>query len=576
VLRDLHIRNLAVVEEASIELGSGLNVLSGETGAGKSIVVDSLVLLAGARAASDLIRTDADKLHVTGVFEPSGNGWRRVLRDAGLEADDDELMVRREITRSGKNRVFVNDHPVTLKLLAELSPHLLRIHGQREELGLVAPELQRTWLDRCGGRAAEKLLARTAASFAAWRALADRYQRLTGDERVRQGQIDLLRFQLQEIDSAGLVAGEEVELRRDREVLRHAEAIQESLTLAGTLLFDQEDAAHGSLIRARTSLEQISHWEPQAGEWVTELKELDIRLGELEAAIARRRDEVEADPQRLNAIEDRLALIERLLKKYGAEGTSAAVLAHRDAVDEELAELEGDESALATLDAEARVALDAYRDIATELSQARREWAATLERRVSKDLRELALDKARFLVTFEHRARSTSPLHLAGEAVEFSELGFDQVVFNFAANPGEEPRPLARVASGGELSRLYLAVQLAAQGTSRATVVSGATLVFDEVDTGVGGAEAARLGGMLRRLAGGGQILAVTHLPQMASCADQHFKVKKHVTRGRTHTDVEALGEESRIEEVARMLAGNEVTDASLTHARELIAGATG
>ncbi len=569
MLRDLHIRNLAVVEEASIELGPGLNVLSGETGAGKSIVVDSLVLLSGARAATELIRSGADVLHVTGVFEPAGKAWRRVLAEAGLDADD-ELIVRREITRSGKNRVFVNDRPVTLKLLAELSPHLLRIHGQREELGLVASELQRRWLDCCAGPAAKKLLDRTAAAHAAWHALAERLKRLTGDERIRQERIDLLRFQLREIESAGLVAGEEEGLRREREVLRHAETIQEALTRASTLLFDQENAAYESLARSRTSLEQIRGWDPQAGEWADELQELDIRLGELESSIARRREEVEADPQRLNAVEDRLATIERLLRKYGS--TSAEVLAHRDAVDEELAELEGDESALIALEAEAEAALGVYRDVATELSEARREWSKTLVHRVKKDLRDLALEKARFGVAFRRRARSASPLRLAGEAVEFGELGFDQVVFTFAANPGEEPRPLARVASGGELSRLYLAVQLAARGSGRDA--SATALVFDEVDSGLGGAEAARLGGMLRRLARGGQILAVTHLPQVASCADLHFKVTKRVRGGRTHTGVELLAEAARVEEVARMLAGSEVTETSLSHARELISGA--
>ncbi len=567
MLRDLHIRNLAVLEEAAIEFGPGFNVLSGETGAGKSIVVDSLALLAGARASTDLIRTGADALHVTGIFEPEGEAWRRRLEEAGVEAEDGELVVRREISRAGRNRVFVNDRPVTLKLVAELAPALLRIHGQREELGLVAPDFQRRWLDLCGGTEARKLLARIAEAYAGYRAAAERLERLTGDDRMRQERLDLLRFQLSEIDDAELTAGEEDELRRSREVLRHSEAIQEALAAASGLLFEDQNAAWEALGRARHQLDQVSGWEPRAGEWAAELEELHVRLGDLESAIGRRRDEVEADPQRLNAIEDRLALLERLFRKHGQSTTE--VLAYRDEITAEIEELAGDESMLAELERDVATKLEAYRAVAAELSERRRAWGGVLAKRVRKDLRELALDKARFTVELERRAKSSSPLLVAGEPVEFSELGYDHVVFLFSPNPGEELRPLARVASGGELSRLYLAVQLAVRGKKRAS--TRATLVFDEVDTGVGGAEAASLGGKLRRLAQGGQILAVTHLPQVASRADVHFKVRKRVRKGRTLTAVERLAETSRVEEVARMLAGSEVTELSLSHAREMI-----
>jgi DNA repair protein RecN (Recombination protein N) len=568
MLRDLHLKNLAVLEEAAIELRPGFNVLSGETGAGKSIVVDSLALLAGARASADLIRTGADALQVTGVFEPAGGDWRRRLEEAGVEAGDGELVVRREINREGRNRVFVNDQPVTLKLLADLAPALLRIHGQREELGLVAPELQRVWLDRSAGAEAAALLERTAAAYAAWDVVGRRLERRTGDDRVRQERLDLLRFQAAEIDAAELRAGEEEELRREREVLRHSEAIQEALAGACDLLFEQENAAWEALGRARHHLEQVASWEPLAAAWAAELAEIHVRLGDLESDLGRRREEVEADPRRLNAIEDRLALLERLMKKYGTD--SGAVLAHRRAVAEELDELESDESAVAALEDEARAALGAYRETAGALSGARRTWAGQFTRRVEKELRELSLARARFAVELGRRKRGSSPLAVDGEGVEFNELGYDQVVYLFSPNPGEELRPLGRVASGGELSRLYLAVQLAARGTS--ATASGATLVFDEVDAGVGGAEAATLGAKLRRLARGGQILAVTHLPQVASSADVHFKVTKEVRRGRTHTAVERLEEARRVDEVARMLAGAEVTELSLSHARELIA----
>ncbi len=571
MLRDLHIRNLAVLEEASIELGAGFNVLSGETGAGKSIVVDSLALLSGVRASSDLIRTGADSLTVTGFFDPD-SGSQKLLLEAGIELDGDELVVRREVARSGRNRVFVNDRPVTLKLLAEIAPFLIRIHGQREELGLVAPELQRTWLDLCGAAEATKLLQQVADAFAGYRAAAARLERLSGDDRSRHERIDFLRFQLAEIDDAKIELGEEDELRRDREVLRHTESIQQALDEANTLLFDQESAAYDQVNRSRQALQAVESWEPEAGGWVRELDELSIRLGELEAALRHRLDEVEADPKRLDAIEDRLVTLERMFRKHGT--SSAETLERRATLAAELLELEGDESTLAEVEEQVRQTIANYREVAGELSDGRRRWAETLARRVKKDLRDMALEKAQFSVRLERRRRTDSQLQVAGEGIEFGELGYDHVVFVFSPNPGEELRALHKVASGGELSRLYLAVQLATRGGSRTT--GPVTLVFDEVDAGVGGGEAAVLGAKMKRLARGGQILSVTHLPQVASCADLHFKVSKQVRKGRTHTRLQRLAENARVDEVARMLAGSEVTELSRSHARELIEGAGG
>lgn len=567
MLTDLHIRNLAVLEAASIEFGPGFNVLSGETGAGKSIVVDSLALLSGVRASTELIRTGAETLTVTGVFRPEGEAWRRPLEAAGLEPQGDELVIRREVSRAGRNRVFVDDQPVTLKLLADLAPSLLRIHGQREELGLVDPELQRTWLDRCGGAQAAAPLRSVAKTFDAYRTLALRLERLTGDERARQERIDFLRFQLSEIDGAGLEAGEEDALRQEREVLRHAEAIQQGLSQAAEVLFDREEAAHGALARALQALQGIVDWEPAAAAWAGEVEELEIRLGEMESALRRRIDEVEADPRRLDAVEDRLAVLERLLSKYGA--TSADVLALRDRLDGELAELEDAEGSHAELEAQITEALERYRVAAEKLTAARKRWAKRLTTRVHEHLRGLALGKARFEVDLEPRRRQGSPLVVGGNGVEPGPLGIDHVTYLFSPNPGEEAGPLAKVASGGELSRLYLAVQLASRGDDGAA--AGATLVFDEVDTGIGGAEAAELGAKVRRLARGGQVFAVTHLPQVASQADTHFKVKKDVQGGRTRTAVDRLSADGRVEEIARMLAGSKITELSLSHARELI-----
>ncbi|HEV8629117.1 MAG TPA: AAA family ATPase, partial [Thermoanaerobaculia bacterium] len=489
MLRDLHVRNLAVLAEASVGFGPGLNVLSGETGAGKSIVVDSLALLAGGRASADLIRTGADALTVTGSFTPEGKVWKATLAAAGVEAADDELVVRREVSREGRSRAFVNDQPVTARLLAELAPHLLALHGQRDELGLADPELQRGWLDRSGGAEAEALRVRAGAAWEAYRAVAERLELLTGDERARRDRIDSLRFQLGELDGAHLSAGEEETLRAERQVLRHAEAILRGLAGASAHLSEDDGAAAERLRRAGEQLTEVGEWEPRAASWAGELDELRVRLDDLALAVSRRAGEVEADPARLDAVEERLAALERLFRKYG-DG-SAVLLERRAALAAELAELDTDEEGRAALEKQVGEALTAYRQAAGELSASRWRWAASLGKAIGKELGDLALPKAKLGVELGTRRRAGSPVVVDGEPVEAGPQGWDQVTFTFSPNPGEEPRPLAKSASGGELARVYLALQLAVRGGGRA---SGATMVFDEVDAGIGGREAAAVG----------------------------------------------------------------------------------
>lgn len=571
MLRELHVRNLAVLAGVSVEFGPGLNVLSGETGAGKSIVVDSLALLAGARASDEMVRTGADVLSVAGVFEPVGPGWREVLAGSGIEAGGGdgpvELLVRREIHRNGRNRVYVDDQPATVRLLADLAPFLLRIHGQREELGLVAPDLQRVWLDRSGGPEAAELLERVGGAYDRWAELAGRLERIAGDRRVREERLDLLRFQASEIDAAGLQPGEDDELRRERDVLRNAEAILRALGTSAEILFEEEGAAVDRLARSEELLGGIEDWQPDAGPWRGELEDARIRIEEVARSIRRRLDGIEADPRRLDALEERLAAIERLCKKYGAD--AAAVLERRREIGREIEELEGEAESREDLEAQAARALDDYRREALALSERRAAWGEALASRIHEEIAELGLGKARLEVSLGRRRREGSPLVVDGEAVEGTREGIDRVVFLFTPNPGEEPQPLARIASGGELSRVSLGLQLATLGETEASP----TLIFDEVDAGIGGAQAAALGRKLRRLAASGQILAVTHLPQVVSHGHLHFRVTKVEEEGRTSTTVRELTGDERVEEVARMLAGRRVTDLSLSHARELLDG---
>lgn len=566
MLTDLHVRNLAVISEASVELGAGFNVLTGETGAGKSIVVDALALLRGARASTDLLRSGADRLVVSGRFD-AGRETRDLLAAAGIEVDD-ELVVRREVEREGRNRAFVNDQPVTVKLLKEVMEPLLHIHAQREELGLASPELQRSFLDARGGEVAEALLRETAAAHATYRGLADRLDRVRGDRRLHAERVDLLRFQIGQIDGTRLEPGEDAELCAERDRLRNSEAIVAALGGSQLELAEEDGAAVERLARAEQQLHRIEEWLPETAAWLDELRELRIRASELADAVRHRLDGVAADPRRLDLVEERLDVIDRLRRKYG--DSVSEILAFRAARAQELTQLEGDLADSSALEADVVAALAAYHEVAGRLSLRRREWGDDLVRTTQAQLEELALARARLSVDLGADEQDGSPLVVAGAGVRFGPHGFDRVELLLAANPGEEPRPLATSASGGELSRIYLALRLAAQQPRAARV----TMVFDEADAGLGGEAASALGRKLRRLGKGSQILAVTHLAQVASFADCHFGVRKAVSRGRTETTVQRLGDAMRVEEVARMLAGDRLTEVSRTHAEELIAAA--
>jgi DNA repair protein RecN (Recombination protein N) len=587
MLGHLHIKNLAVLSEASVEFQPGWNVLTGETGAGKSIVVDSLALLAGARASGDLIRTDADTLTVTGTFDGVGPRCDAILEQAGLEPAAGELVIRRDISRSGRNRVFVNDQPATLRLLADLAPALLRIHGQREELGLVHPELQRAWVDRQGGAEGDRLLAEVARLHADYRRLAERLASVGTDERLRRERLELAAFQIAEIERAALAAGEEEELRRERDLLRNADAIARALGGLVGLVEDEEGSCTERLAAAATGLAAVAEWHGEAAGWIGELDELRIRAAELARTVRQHAERIDADPTRLARVEDRLAIVERLCRKYGP--SSADVLARLEALRAERSDLELGVEQRGELERLVAAALDRYRDAALELSRRRAGWGEELSAHVRRELADLALRKARLEIRLDRRPREESPLVVDGQPVDFGEHGIDAVSFEFSPNPGEALRPLQRVASGGELSRVYLALQLVGRAPRRAASPRGAkrsrsageaagdadgepTLVFDEVDAGIGGVEAVVLGRKLRELARGGQILSVTHLPQVASLGDHHLAVEKQVRGGRTFVAVRTLEGRARVDEIARMLGGEEAAAAARDHAEAMLA----
>jgi DNA repair protein RecN (Recombination protein N) len=480
-------------------------------------------------------------------------------------------VVRREVGRDGRSRAYLDDQPVTLRLLAEVSGPLLSLHAQREELELASPEQQRALLDRAGGLEAAPVLAGTSETHAAYAALAERLARVEGDERARRERVETLRFALQEIDGVGLHAGEEETLRADRELLRHAEAVTSALSGVWEALAEGEESVAQRLALARRLLDGVAQWLPEARGWGGEIDQARIQVGELGRSVRDRLAGVEAEPGRLDAIEERLARLERLFHKHG--GGSREILERRDQMATQLGQLEGDVEHRDALAVEVAGALARYRGAAEQLSARRRAWADELAARLQRELGDLALGRARFSVGFEVRRREDSPLLIGGAPVEFGAAGVDRVTFRLAANPGEEARSLARSASGGELARIYLALQLAVRADGPG---AASTMVFDEADAGLGGEAAHALGRKLARLARGGQILAVTHLPQVACHADRHFLVVKRVRGGRTRTTVERLDDEGRVQEIARMLAGDEPSAVALSHAREMLRAMAG
>jgi DNA repair protein RecN (Recombination protein N) len=553
MLRELRIRNFAVAENVTVVFAPGLNVLTGETGAGKSILIDALLLLRGARAQTDLIRTDAEAATVEAVFElPKDGRAAAVLGDAGLAADDGEVVIRRELTRAGRHRAFVNDSPVTVALLERLGEHLVDVHGQHEHQRLLEPLRQLELVDRFAD--VDELAERVAGLFAKFRAAHAEVERTRGAERDRAQREDVLRFQISELDASRLRVGEEEELRVERRRLQHAERFAAGLAEVTALLAEDTHSVGHSLARAMRVLGDLGRLDPAfvaAGEG---LEAAHIHVDEALATLRGLRDGLVDDPGRLEAIDDRLDALGRLKRKYG--DSEAAMLRHREDAAAELERLAGHDEMLA---AQERIVaeLGAELTAAAETLSERRAAAATrLAARAEKQLRALGMERAVFRIAVER-----------APAAQVSVRGLDTVEFALSTNPGEELRPLARVASGGELSRTMLALEAVLARADRVP-----TLIFDEVDAGIGARVAATVGETLVASAQGRQVLCVTHLAPIAALAQHHLVVTKAVRGGRTRATVAALGDEERVAEIARMLGG-EGGSAALRHARELLTG---
>jgi DNA repair protein RecN (Recombination protein N) len=562
MLSFLKIENLAIIESLSAEFGPGLNVLTGETGAGKSIIVDAVGLLLGGRGGAEMVRTGCDRLCVEGVFDTEGKGSiLQALEKNGIGPAEEGLILRREITSSGRSRAFVNGSLATLQQIKEIGESLADLHGQHQHQSLLRADGQREALDRFGGLG--DLASDVAAAASALDALLAERSGLLETERGRARREDSLAAEIAEIESAAPRIEEEADLKREEALLRHAEEIL-ALADEACLLLNEDDAS--ILARLGTVRERLSRLAAIDGRCADALRSVEeARVGLKEALrdIEPYREQGDYEPGRADAVASRLAVLDRLKRKYGPGIED--VIAYLAKAKEESAALGGAAERLAAIVADVDRAAARYAAAAGKLSRRRREASKTLEGAVRKELKPLAMDACRFEVALEIREDPASAIVVDGRHVAAGRDGIESIEFLIAPNPGEDLRPLARIASGGELSRLMLALRTASESRTDARA-----LVFDEVDAGIGGAVADAVAQRLKSLSRRQQVLCVTHLPQIAAAADRHLRVEKAASGGRTRVSVEDLGDAARVDELARML-GSSGAPTARKHAAALI-----
>lgn len=547
------VENYAVVERVRVRFHGGLNLLTGETGSGKSIVVDALGLVLGGRASADMVRSDTDRARISAIFEaPLQPACRTLLEQAGVPVEDGELLIEREVLAGGKSRAFLGNRPVTVALLRELAPFLGDIHGQHEQQQLFSPDSQLELLDEFAGL--DDPRDQVSGLFRQWRQFQRELAELEKSEQEKLRLADLWSFQRNEIETVALKPGEDVELENERLVLKNVARLQENADAAYSALYDSPASASAQVRTAMKKLEELSRIDASLAPVLETLKSAAIGVDEASFSIRDYLDRLEADPDRLEHVESRLELIDRLKRKYGS--SVAEVLAFLENVREQMNAVETAGERRVKLEQEVARLSEAYRQAAASLTNLRKAAAEKLTRKVEGELGSLALGNAVFRIDLQ--------------AANWSAQGADRVEFLISANAGEEPRPLDKVASGGELSRIALALKTSAGRTARVNTAQR-TLVFDEIDSGIGGGVAEAVGRRLKKLSGSNQVLCVTHLAQVAGFADHHYFVEKREVKGRTIAEIEELTGPARTREIGRMLSGQRVTPEALKHAEHLI-----
>jgi len=560
MLLELRAENYAVIDHAVAGFGPGLNLLTGETGAGKSILIDALVLLLGGKSSSDLVRFGAEKAVLGCVFETTP-GAETILEQNGIDAAGDEILLRREIGANGKGRVFINNQPATVAVLRQLAPELALVHAQSETLVAFDAAQQRLLLDRFGSLSTDEV----AGAFKAWRELTTQIEELQSAEQDRLRLADLWSFQAREIREAGIEdAEEDVRLEAEKRVLANAEKLVTAAGAAQELLYEGETSAESLLGAALRQVEELARFDPQFVETAQQLVAAQAGVEDAAATLRKFAGEISASPERLSEIEDRLAALARLKRKYGA--SLGEVMAFGEEVAGKLAELENRDARLVELERLRAKAAKAYEAAAGELSEARSGAAKKLGKVAERQINELAMN-----------ARFAAEVSADKSASGWTAFGWDKVECRIATNPGEPLKPLTEIASGGEMSRVMLALKVsveegAAGAAKRKRMALPRTLIFDEIDIGIGGRAAEAVGQKLKALSRAQQVICITHLPQIAAFADQHFLIEKAERGGRTHTGVRQMEHGERVEEIARMLSGASLTETSIRHAEQMLA----
>jgi len=571
VLTELRLENYAVIDNLVVEFGPGLNLLTGETGAGKSILIDALALLLGEKASTDVIRAGTERAVISAVFDAEGAAemaLEKILDANGLdESDDGSLILRREIAAGGKGRVFVNNQPATVTVLKLLAPHLAIIHAQNESILSFDGPARLELLDTFAGSEIDPV----STAYATWKQIRTRIDELERGEQDKLRLVDLWTFQKREIEDARLQSGEDERLEAEKRVLANAEKIYNAAMNAFDLLYEGSGSTATSLRGAQKQVEELARYEPKFQDALAALEQARISVEDLGATLRDYAGGIQASPEHLAQVEDRLALLDRLKRKYGA--TLDEVIQFGADVSRELAEVENKDEILRQLHGELVKAANEYLKAARALSKKRSDAARKLEKLVEAEINDLAMKSA-------FRIQKTT----SEEEREWTASGIDQVVYMISTNPGEPMRQLEHIASGGELSRVMLALKacvdsgkevkvptLSPQKTRRQGWGTQKTLVFDEIDTGIGGRAAEAVGKKLKSLARSNQVLCVTHLPQIATFGDQHFVIEKKEHGGRARTSIRPVTGEERTEEVARMLSGAKLTETSRKHAEQMI-----
>lgn len=548
MLQTLYIENIAVIEKSAIDFSSGLNVLTGETGAGKSIIIDAINAIMGQRTSRDIIRTGASSAFVSAQFDNVNAAVRRKLEEFGFESDEDELLLQRTLSASGKSTCKINGRPATAAMLREIAAGLINIHGQHESYELFSPETHIDYIDRYGRLI--PALEDYKEKYKRYLILQKKLNEANSDESSRLSEIDLLSFQSKELFDADVQIGEEEALDSERSALMNFEKLSSLLNRAHMLLSGEDNSGCELVDMAANAMQNAANYSADYEEISNTLTDVYYNLRDCAELVSDALDNLESDPERLEEIEERLDLINRLTRKYNCTADELPALAEQ--MQSRLEELLNYDRNRDELIAACKAAREEAEQSALALSNNRRKTAAEFAEKVKAEMSFLNMPNVELVPYFEESA--------------LSPKGMDKMELLISANPGETPRPVAKIASGGELSRMMLAIKTVLAGTDTVD-----TLIFDEVDTGISGSAAEKVGLKLREVSSECQVLCVTHQAQIAALADHHYLIKKQVEQGRTFTEVQPLDHDGRVNELARIIGGVNITDAARSHAEDML-----